>query len=339
MSRRKMLFRGFVLFCVGLVLAGCATEPTLRELLDELPVKQLSFYDFDPSTPLVDRITDAPEELLALYSSEENTYLSPYRPTPDERVQLGEVFDRLPVRHREILERRLIGVYCVDDFAGSGMADYILGPNDDLYATLVLHPRVFTMSAAEILAFRANTAFSHDDPAVELVVDLSEEVSGLAYIVLHESTHIVDYVERHTPYVEPGMNELFGRSTRDTSFTDQLWSGYRTLGPSVDFVYQTDLRFYGLGGEPPLTNGEIAAVYEALSRTPFASLYASVSWAEDFAEYVTFHYLVHGLGARYVIRVVRDGESVFTYEPMESPAVVNRAGLIDPELLEPSENE
>ena len=216
------------------------------------------------------------------------------------------------------------------------MADYIVGPGDDLYAVLILHPRIFTMSASELLGYRVSTAFKRVDPNVELNIDLSDEVSALAYIILHESTHIADYVERHTPYVEPGMLELLGPSPRETPFTDAVWTGYRSLSPEVDFEYQEDLLYYGLGGEPLLANGEIDAVYKKLSRTPFASLYGSFSWAEDFAEFVTFYYLVHCLGAHYAIRIERDGEPVLVYEPMTSPTVRDRASLIDPELLTPS---
>jgi hypothetical protein len=334
-QRLKGLFKPIIFVCVGLVYAGCVTTPSLREQLDALPVKQLSFYNFDPATPISDRVTDAPQELLDLYSDMDGAPLRAYQPTAAEREQINEVFERLPVRHRAVLEERLIGVYCVEGFAGSGMADYVLGPGDELYAVLILHPRVFAMSGADLVSFRAGTAFRVEDSDVQLSMDLSAEVSGLAYIVLHESTHIVDYVERHTPYVEPAMLELFGRSSRDTSFTDEVWSEYWVPGPSVDFSFQPDLQFYGLGDRPKLANTQMDQVYEALAHTPFASLYGSTSWAEDFAEFVTFYYLVHGLGAHYSIDVMRGGVTVLTYPPMDSLIVAQRAALIDPALFEP----
>ncbi|MBT3276131.1 MAG: hypothetical protein HN368_23485 [Spirochaetales bacterium] len=326
-------FRSLIIPAAALILAACATRPSLLEQLEQLPVKHLSFYNFDPSTPIKDRITDVPAELLGLYSDSDDTELRSYKLTADEKKQIEDTFSRLPDRHREVLEKRLIGVYCVENFIGTGMADYVLGPDNEVYAQLVLHPRVFEMNASQILSLRANTAFRSDDEEMELVIDLSNEVSGLDYIVLHESTHIVDYVERHTPYVEPGMYELFGRSGRNTSFTDEVWSDYRTLNPTVEFEFQEDLRYYGLGGDPGLSNRDLKAVYSALAQTPFASLYASFSWAEDFAEFVTFYYLVYGFGAHYEIRVMRDGESLFTYQPMDSLIVAVRAGLIEPDLL------
>jgi len=191
------------------------------------------------------------------------------------------------------------------------------------------------MTAAELLTFRENTAFGRTDQHVSIRVELSEEVTALAYIVLHETSHIVDYVQRHTPYVEPAVFELFGRSTRDTPFSDQVWSEYSVPCPSISFGYKDDLRFYGLGGEPALTNREAVSVYEALARTPFASLYASTNWAEDFAEFVTFYYLVQALGAHYAMRIEHEGRTVFAYEPMRSPLVIARARLLDSELFQP----
>ena len=218
------------------------------------------------------------------------------------------------------------------------MADWILGPQDEIYTVLILHPRVFELSATELLTYRANTAFRTEDPTINFSIELSEEVSGLAYIVLHETTHIVDYVERHTPFVEPSMLELFGRSDRDSAFTDEVWSSYRELAPSISFGYQEDLRFYEFGGDPAFSNHEIPRILKALADTPFGSLYGSISWAEDFAEYVSFYYLVHSLGAQYTIRVERNDHLLYEYKPMQSPGVMDRVRFIDPALLRAPES-
>ncbi len=323
-----------ILVCAALLAAGCVSAPPLRERLDAIPAKHLSSYDFDPASPLTERIGNAPEELLDLYADAEGAPLSVHRLGASKRAEISAILGILPERHQKILQERLIGIYCVDGFAGSGVADYVLGPDDEIYAVVILHPRVFSMTAAELIEFRANSAFRRDDSDNQLEVNLSREVSALAYIILHETTHIVDYVERHTPYVEPGMLELFGRSARETPFTDEVWDDYRELRSSIDFPCQSDLRFYCVGDDLPLANRQMESVYRSLSTTPLASLYASFSWAEDFAEYVTFYYLVRVLGMRYEICVKRNGATVFSWEPMESRAVLRRAALIEPELFQ-----
>ena len=319
---------------VLLFVASCASPPSLREQLEGVPAKHLSYYDFDPDTPVVDRIGPTPADLLDLYSEVDERELSSVELSAAQREELDDVLSRLPIRHQQVLADRLIGIYCIDNFAGSGMADWILGPGDEIYSVLVLHPRVFDMSAEELLTYRENTAFALSDSDLTVTVRLSPEVSALAYIVLHEATHIVDYAERHTPFVEHAMLELLGPTARDTPFTDEAWEDYSTASESADFSHRDDLRFYGLGGDPTLGPTGVLELYRELAERPFASLYASLSWAEDFAEFVTFHYLVHGLGAEYVIEVEDAGTTVFAYEPMSSPQVLRRRALIEPALLE-----
>ena len=135
-----------LLACV-LMLAGCATSPSLREQLDTLPCKHLSFYDFDRSVALEARIAPIPDELLDLYSRADGMTYERYQPTSAEREEIGAVLERLPVRHQAVLRDRLIAIYCIENFTGSGMADFILARGDELYSVLVLHPRVVSMSA------------------------------------------------------------------------------------------------------------------------------------------------------------------------------------------------
>jgi len=260
--------------------------------------------------------------------------LQPYEPTAKQLEMIGNVFAELPVRHRKVLKERLIGVYCIDNFSGSGIADYILGPGDDIFAVLILNPRVFSMTAGELITYRDSTVFRKDDPDIELFVDISPEISALQYIILHESTHIVDYAEDHTPFVEYAMLELKGKSTRNTSFTDEYWKGYREPVQSAEFDYRKEMRFYGLGGEASVSNRDMKEICEALAATPFASLYGSFSWAEDFSEFVTFYYLVFSLGATYEIEIKQKNDLIFSYRPMESSLVTVRVAHLDPELFE-----
>ena len=68
------------------------------------------------------------------------------------------------------------------------------------------------------------------------------------------------------------------------------------------------------------------SVYEALRRTPFASLYGSSNWHDDLAEYVTWYHLTQKLTQPYRIVIREAGKETFAYEPMKSQIV--RAGSI-----------
>lgn len=69
-----------------------------------------------------------------------------------------------------------------------------------------------------------NYDFDAGTPLAERVVPTDRELQIIkeSLNLLHEATHIIDYVNRYTPYVEPNMLELQGRSSRETPFTNQL---------------------------------------------------------------------------------------------------------------------
>ena len=56
-------------------------------------------------------------------------------------------------------------------------------------------------------------------------------------------------------------------------------------------------------------------MYQGLSKTPFVSLYSCQMWAEDLAEFVAFYHLHHKLGQPYSISVLKNGKTVYRYEP------------------------
>ena len=326
------ILAGFALF---MALIACVSGPvSLRERLDTIPEKHIDFYNFDPSTALVDRIIDIPGSLLALWrDAEKSNLLCAYTPSATELEILEEAILMLPAGHRRVLEERLTGVFLVENFAGRGMADYILGSEDSIYAYILINAEAFGLSASELVTTRALSAFRDDHDDIDLEISVldndSNDVSGIFYILLHETSHVVDYVERHTPYVENSIRELFGRSEGNTRFTDELWTDYGNTVPAASFSHRDALSFYGLGDNPLTPRSRLVEVYEGLSETGFASLYGASVWAEDFAEFVTFYYLIHELGATYRIAVSESGANVFVYEPMNNPKVTDRLAHLD----------
>ena len=323
-----------IVCAVFLGFIACASEPTLREQLAAIPEKHLEFYDFDPSVRLELRIYLAPPSLVQLWKQADGmeSYRR-YAPTESERANLQSALLELPERFRRVLEQRLIAIYFIDDFLGSGVTDFILGADNEVYTVLILNPVVFDLSASELLTRRANSGFVQNDPEIEVRVSVSHDITGLTYILLHEAIHIVDYVERQTPYVEPSMRELFGPADRETPFTSGLWDDYRSINSDNTIPFREKLRFYGFGGGPTVSITEAESIYRALSFTGLASLYGSLSWAEDFADYLAFYHLVHIIGASYELRILQNDQSILVYSPMLSDEVMNRASMLDASLL------
>ena len=80
---------------------------------------------------------------------------------------------------------------------------------------------------------------------------------------------------------------------------------------------------FNAGGKVlPIAKAE--ALYTAMRRTPFASLYSSHAWSDDLAEYVAIYHWTQVLKQPYRITIQNEGKEVFEYEPMKSELVRGR---------------
>jgi hypothetical protein len=148
------------------------------------------------------------------------------------------------------------------------------------------------------------------------------KLDALVYVLLHEATHVVDSCLRITPAPRPG-GQPAGAAPAGT-FTEGVWSERTTHSARYRDPLLERVR-YRAGGET-LAIGQAEAVYTALRRTPFVSLYGSSNWYDDLAEYVALYHLTEVLKQPYRIVLRKGGEEVFVYEPMKSDLVRGRIG-------------
>ena len=67
-------------------------------------------------------------------------------------------------------------------------------------------------------------------------------------------------------------------------------------------------RSYSQGGKIPLADAP--RVYDALQKTPFVSLYGSLNWTDDLAEYVAAYHLTEVLKQPYRIVIREDDRAL-----------------------------
>jgi hypothetical protein len=101
----------------------------------------------------------------------------------------------------------------------------------------------------------------------------------------------------------------------------------------MQFPYKDEITFYGFNGGPKIKISDAVDVYQTLETSPLFSLYSSLNWADDFAEYVTFYYMTRHLNLTYRIVVRRNDETIYMYEPMRSERIIARSRLLDKELV------
>jgi hypothetical protein len=333
-SVSRAVAAGILVLCV----TSCVStrKPvTLPEIL-ATPAHRLSSYVTDFAAPLADRVAMAPDFLLTYLREADkvDTYQG-YLPTAAERDQIRATIDLLPAAYKATLKERLIGIYFISGWTGSGMADFALDEKGTVYCLLVVNPDTMRHTLSDWLTRRESTCFVADSPGNKtftLAVDCGTAYSGLTYILLHEGSHIMDYVHGYSPFVKPSLRDI-GIAGKGGPFTADAWESFST--PRAPLRFPAAITFYGLSGGPRLHLSQAPAVYKDLESSPFVSLYGTMSWLEDFAEYCTWHYLTAVLGQPYRI-VLRAGDTVvFDDEPMKRAKVVARLkdlpqGLLDP---------
>jgi hypothetical protein len=168
----------------------------------------------------------------------------------------------------------------------------------------------------EFLNEKERGVFEPDDSGTTVAIEAGDS-SALIYILLHESTHVVDATLGVT--AAPG-----------NAFGARIWADNRRLAPAYD---RSPINATTFRRGPRTPVGKAPALYRALSRTPFVSLYATAAAPEDLAELVAWERMSTQLHQTLAI-VVKDarGRSLYRYEPLGSPLVRRRFAAVK-ELL------
>lgn len=290
-----------------LTISSCAgktyTSEDIRNEINQYPVKQLVTYNADFTTPIHERVQKAPGFIMDYLEEIDGVdYYTPYMPSQEEMDLFEEYIGYLPESYLPILEDRLIAVYFINDMMGSGMADYVVDEDNEVYTILFLNPFVLDLNLDQLVTYKENTCFIPNDD-VSITISMSSEYSGLLYILIHEATHIVDYVKQVTPMIEGALAILKDWDISNVPFSESVWADYDIPYDYILLKNRGDITFYGLGGGPRIDASQAADMYEDLVASPFISIYGSKNWAEDLAEWATFYWLTEKMGCEYTIRV------------------------------------
>ncbi len=315
------------------ITANAATEEE-RLVARELSrvEKQFENYEFDPDSTFVARVKEPPDFVMNYIRDMDEMKYSSYNPSKEELNIIEEAFKYLPPVHKKILKERVLGVYFIDSFLGSGMADWVADHEKNVYCTLFFNPIIFKMNISEWLTYKEKTCFIKDSEAIDIVINGGTASSAFLGILLHESTHIVDYVKNITPFVEHATRAISvvkGQRIHNKSFVEKIWKDIKLPVEDFDYSQRNEISFYGLSKGPKINISSAEDVYRQFSLTPFVSLYGSMSWSEDLAEFLTFYHLTQKLKQPYMISVLKNKRIVYSYEPMKSRKVRKRFSLME----------
>ncbi|MDA8132942.1 MAG: hypothetical protein M0011_15680 [Elusimicrobia bacterium] len=295
----------------------------------EKTLTRAEYYRFDPASPLEDRIKPMPPELFAHYRDmDKDPAYAVYAPSAEDKALVKQYLSLLPDVYQKVLRERCLGIYFISNFKGNGITSWAEDKDGKIFFHLTLNPDSLKKGLSATLTERESSCFMPRE-GWSVKVDAGARYKGLLYALAHEASHGVDYVKGVTPWADNEMPASLRPASlgKTAIFFKPFWRDFYVTEKDYDFPLRDKITFYGLNGGPRIGFEDAAALYENLTRGPFASLYGSTSWAEDFAELATFHLLTTKLGQPY--RIILTGPGVSrVFEPMKTVNVMQRAALV-----------
>ena len=238
--------------------------------------------------------------------------VEPHLLTASERAKVKAVLDSLPMLTRHVLEKKLHHLAFVDGIPGEGTGLTSPFGKSGLY-DITLRSSLLNESLSTFLMTKERRVFKDDGSGLMVIVE-GTGTDALTYVLLHESTHVMDMGCRIT---EKPRNR----------FVAGIWTTQRDLVPQLSSsVTATTIFRRGTRIEV----GQAAAVYDALAQTPFVSLYATAASSEDLAELVAWHEIQSQHDGDLVITVNdAHGKTLRRWEPLTFPEVQKRLPDVD----------
>jgi len=297
----------------------------LRQLLAANPVKHIGYMHVFQDIPLDRRVLAAPVKMLEYLNLDNQLHGFPNRPQAAKvgrhlLEDMAGAIKELPVEVKALIDKKLMGIFLVQDLGGTGYTDYVFNQqHEPVGAFVVLDAGVLTRSANAWATWKENTPFIAD-AAFDLQVTIETPANdnrkqALQYILLHELGHVASVGAHIHPSWDswdcvkdpPDRYPFFQLSwqLKDAQSCDVI-----SKFDGAVFRHRKDVVYY-FGAKLPAALGP--EVYAELAQTNFPSLYAATSPGDDFAEsFVT--YVHHELmGKPFEIRIDKQGQRQTTF--------------------------
>src|SRR5215469_1407593 len=164
-------------------------------------------------------------------------------------------------------------------------------------------------TVSELVTRKERTLFESAGSDLSVTVE-GGTLSAIVYVLLHEATHIVDFTvgAAPTPAHPGGKHPL----------VSEIWQDDRT--PTNEYRLPVLMSiFWRTRQAMPIA--QAAELYEALSHTPFISVYSSCDSHDDLAELVAWTELTGRLHQPYRIVISNGANIVRVFEPAQSNLV------------------
>lgn len=264
-----------------------------------------------------DRIQPAPE---SVFNKFREAGMAPANHTLNEteKYKVLEAFSILPPLHQKILKEHLHSISFMDNMPNTALTSPIETAGETKMFNITFRAEIINETISKWATWKENTYYlKSENNDYEVIID-GGNLDAIIYVLIHEATHIVDAVLNITPHIDD-----IDRPVPPTPFTADVWHKMNEPNENVTNPLLETTRFRS--GKPiPISSAP--EVYQALQKTPFASLYSMASWHEDLAELATIYHLTKKMNQPFKIVVKKNGNMLCAYEPLNNNKVIDRLG-------------
>jgi len=272
----------------------------------------LHTYGLNPASPFISRVRETPDSVLNMFRdagmSPKNHVL-----TEEERLTVEKAFAALPPLHQRVLKEHLRSITFLDNMPNTALTSTVNGKDSYRLYDITVRAEILHQNASEWLTGKERGCFKTQGSSLSISVEAGT-LDAIVYVLMHEGTHVVDGALSLLPVNEPGRK--LSESSTANSFIRGVWNEPTIFAKPYRNTMLDSTRFRQGGKVLSINRAE--AVYKALEKTPFASLYGTSSQHEDLAEYLTIYHFTQKLQLPFRIIIHDKEKEVFVYEPMKS---------------------
>lgn len=236
--------------------------------------------------------------------------------TAAELEQVDKAFSILPPLHKKILQAHLHSISFMDNMPNTALTSTLETGDSTQQFNITCRAGILNETISDWASWKEKSVFDNTaNPGTEIRIDAGN-LAAIQYILLHEATHVVDVVLNLTHHSEQGDSVQI-----PTAFTKNNWQLFNTPTAKFTNPLLEKTRFRS-GAIQPISSAN--AIYKALSKTPFPSLYGMASWSEDLAELITIYHLTQKLHQPFVIYLKEKDKRIVVFEPMKNKLVKKR---------------
>ncbi|WP_207632675.1 hypothetical protein [Foetidibacter luteolus] len=274
---------------------------------------QSNAQTFDSPKPLTERVTPTPANAIKIFEEAE---MHPYEHllTQEERQAVVQAFELLPPLHQRILKEHLEGISFLDSMPNTALTSTIESGDSVKRFHISFRAGILKQTISQWLTEKEATCFTENNGDYKAHYNAGS-MNAIVYVLLHETTHIVD-----------GSLDIFHHSDGGfaKTFTGGVWKDRVSLETTDSLLSKNHFR---RGKLYPYTLA--TSVYNRLQQTPFVSLYSTSSWSEDLAECLTVYHLTRRLKQPFQLFVSKKGKTIFSYEPVKNKRVFARMKALE----------